>query len=478
MKLQNSYAQLPEIFYEKIAPVPVAAAQGVIFNFELAAFLGIGIQKNENKFPAELLPLLAGNQVVGGSTPLAQAYAGHQFGHFNKLGDGRAVLLGELTGADGKLYDLQLKGSGPTSFSRRGDGRAALGPMLREFIMSEAMFNLGVPTTRSLAVVATGEIVNRERPLAGAVLSRVAGSHLRVGTFEYAAAFASEAQLRILADYAIGRHAPELTADTERYLKFFEQCVQRQVLLVSQWMGLGFIHGVMNTDNMSIAGETIDYGPCAFMDRYDPLRVFSSIDREGRYAYARQPGMAAWNLTRLAEALLPLFAEKNEEAVKKANAVLENLPGRFQEQWMRVMRSKLGLSGEDGGDGDLIRRFLELLQKYDADYTNSFIYLSYGSHAEPWMQSEEFVSWQTKWKTRLQNERDPQALMRSVNPVRIPRNHRVEKVLRAAESGELQPMHNFLEALKEPYKMHTEFSEYEGAPDELVEKSHRTFCGT
>lgn len=472
-RFDHSYAQLPRLFHESVEPTSVREPVLAILNRPLAISLGLN--------PDLLIEpaVFAGNQLPQGAEPLAQAYAGHQYGHFTTLGDGRAILLGEHLTPSGERFDIQLKGSGPTPYSRRGDGRAALGPMLREYIISEAMHALGIPTTRSLAVATTGEPVFRQEQLPGAVLTRVAASHIRVGTFEWAAAHGGKAELQALADYTIQRHYPEVMEAEKRYLAFFESVMERQAALIAQWMHLGFVHGVMNTDNMSICGETIDYGPCAFMDAYDPSTVFSSIDRHGRYAYGEQPHIAQWNLARLAEALLPLFDDDEKQAIELANEAVHRFQIYFQKHWLTGMRAKLGLSTSEDEDTALIQTLLEWMLKSKSDWTNTFATLNPGSALSP---DAEFVSWHRDWNARLgrQPESGGEVLskMRAHNPVVIPRNHKVEEALAAAsESRDLRVMHRLLKVLASPYDASADEAEYR-EPSPLAPGAYQTFCGT
>jgi serine/tyrosine/threonine adenylyltransferase len=426
--------------------------------------------------------VFAGNKIPDGASPLAQAYAGHQFGHFTMLGDGRAVLIGEQITPTGERFDIQLKGSGRTPYSRGGDGRAAIGPMLREYIISEAMHGLGIPTTRSLAVVTTGEEIARESYLPGAILTRVAASHLRVGTFQYAARWASVEELRELADYAIKRHYPEIEGDENRYLSFLQEVIKRQAMLIAKWQLVGFIHGVMNTDNMTISGESIDYGPCAFMDTYDPATVFSSIDREGRYAYGNQPNIGVWNLARLAEALLPLLHENQEEAVTLAQDKLADFAQLFESNWLEGMRPKLGLINEDEQDKPLIKDLLDMMQKHRADYTNTFRALTLDKPEETILHgTTEFTQWLERWKARLGKQQESKdssiLLMRNSNPAVIPRNHRVEEALEAANNGDYSVLERLLEVLSKPYAYSSEQMEYAALPT-ASPRPYRTFCGT
>lgn len=480
-KLDNSYSRLPHTFFTKQGPTAVRTPELAVLNEPLAAELGLNVRelRQENG-----VSVLAGNSVPDGAAPLAQAYAGHQFGYFTMLGDGRALLLGEQLTPSGKRMDIQLKGSGRTPYSRRGDGRAALGPMLREYIISEAMYALGIPTTRSLAVVSTGEPVIRETVLPGAVLTRVAASHLRVGTFQYAANRGSTDELRALADYALKRHFPKVKAEgRERYLALLHEVIKRQASLIAQWQLVGFIHGVMNTDNMAISGETIDYGPCAFMDSYSPATVFSSIDTHGRYAYGNQPGIGAWNVTRFAEALLPLLHEDEEEAVKLAEDTIGEYNGLYRGNWLVGMRAKLGLSNEEPEDELLIRDLLQWMEKNRADFTNTFRALTWGlTEDSSLVQSPEFVRWMERWQARLGRQQSTEdavhQLMRSSNPSVIPRNHRVEAALEAAvEHGDYSVMERLLAVLAAPYAYTPEQEEY-AAPPEPSACAYQTFCGT
>ncbi len=468
----NSYARLPEIFYTKQFPNAVKAPELVIFNSTLAASLGIPLQ----------LGAFAGNEIPKGAEPLAQAYAGHQFGHFTMLGDGRAVLLGEQISNSGERFDIQLKGSGLTPYSRGGDGRAALGPMLREYIVSEAMSALGIPTTRSLAVVTTGEIVRRDKNHPGAVLTRVAASHIRVGTFEYAFQFGTQEDVRSLADYTITRHFPNLTALEDKYLRLLREVVKRQAYLISKWQLVGFVHGVMNTDNMSISGETIDYGPCAFMDAYHPDTVFSSIDLRGRYSYGNQPKIAVWNLERLAETLLHLFADDEDRAVQLAREEVAGFWDLYQDYWLSGMRGKLGFYGQDAEDLSITETLLRLMQKYKADYTKTFQSLTLGeSDGQTLFSSPDYHHWQKQRQARLdrqaKSEEECRALMKSCNPAIIPRNHLVEDMLDAAQKGDLSKTHRFLAAMGSPYAYTPEQEEFSKLPGSEF-CHYQTFCGT
>lgn len=479
-KMDNSYVQLPSIFYSDMTVNPVRSPELVLLNEAVVASLGLNSQALKSE---EGIAVLAGNKAPDGSIPIAQAYAGHQFGHFNMLGDGRALLYGEQITPSNERMDIALKGSGRTPYSRGGDGRAALGPMLREYIISEAMFALGIPTSRSLAVVSTGETIIRETDLPGAILTRVASSHLRVGTFQYAAQWGTDEELQILADYAIERHFPNQHGDTNRYLYLLQEVINKQASLIAKWQLVGFIHGVMNTDNMTISGETIDYGPCAFMDSYDPATVFSSIDRQGRYAYGNQPNIGGWNLTRLAEALLPLIHENEEQAIELAQATLEQYPKLYAQNWLKGMRAKLGLFDEEQEDMKLIEELLQLMQQDRADYTNTFIALSFDHNDKTSLwKSSAFKGWHQKWLARLarqsQTKDMSQQLMRQHNPAVIPRNHRVEEALEAAvERGDYSVMNKLVTALAQPFAHTNEQQEYASLP-EPSNQPYRTFCGT
>jgi uncharacterized protein YdiU (UPF0061 family) len=482
LPFDNSYVRLPERFYARLAPTPVAKPQLVKLNTALAAELGLdaGLLASPQG-----VQMLAGNLLAAGSQPIALAYAGHQFGNFvPQLGDGRAILLGEVVDTAGRRRDIQLKGSGPTPFSRRGDGRAALGPVLREYIVSEAMARLGIPTTRTLAAVTTGEEVLRETALPGAVLTRVASSHVRVGTFQFFAARGDVEAVRLLADHVIARHYPDAEGD-DRYRQLFDRVIARQAELVARWMLVGFIHGVMNTDNCSIAGETIDYGPCAFMDSYDPKTVFSSIDHGGRYAYANQPRIAHWNLARFGETLLPLLADDGERALAIANEVLATFQPRFGDALLGGLRRKLGLFTEQEGDAALAQDLLNAMTEGEADFTLVFRRLDPQSDAEVrplFSKLEAFDAWLGRWRERI--AREPQdaetrrAAMRAVNPAYIPRNHRVEAALAAAiEREDFGPFEELLQVLDKPFDERAQFATY-AEPPQPAERVCQTFCGT
>jgi len=469
----HSYVALPDFFFSKQDPTPVKEAQLVIFNEQLATELNV----------PSLPEVYVGNLIPQGAFPLAQAYAGHQFGRFTMLGDGRAVLLGEHCTPTGHCFDIQLKGAGRTPYSRGGDGRAALGPMLREYIMSEAMHALGIPTTRSLAVVLTGEVVWRERGLKGAVLTRVADSHLRVGTFEYAARFGNQEHVKTLADYAIKRHFKQLEGAPHPYLKLLQEVASRQAKLIAKWQLVGFVHGVMNTDNMTISGETIDYGPCAMMEAYDLKTVFSSIDKNGRYAYGNQPEIAMWNLARLAETLLPLLHEDAEAAVGMAQGSIKSFWDIYHQHWLSGMGRKLGLATIGTKDEALITELLELMQKHKSNYTDTFRLLTLEQLEEmPLFMTDEFKAWYDKWQARLftvekQSKEDVVKLMKASNPAMIPRNHLVEEALAAAEAQDYQVMEKLLVALKNPYEYRSDQEAYMKMTTELA-CAYQTFCGT
>ncbi len=476
----NSYTRLPASLFVRLNPTPVRAPRMAVFNRFLAETLGLnpdGLAGDDG------VALFSGNRIPEGGEPIAQAYAGHQFGHFTMLGDGRAHLLGEHLTPAGERFDIQLKGSGPTPFSRNGDGRAALGPMLREYIISEAMHGLGIPTTRSLAVVVTGETVYRETPLPGAILTRVAASHIRVGTFEYLAAKANREGIRTLAEYTIRRHFPELMQADNPFMALLQTVLERQASLVAQWLQVGFIHGVMNTDNVSLCGESIDYGPCAFMDNYDPATVFSSIDLGGRYAFGRQPSMAQWNLTRFAETLLPLLHVEEEKSVELANEVLGTFSEVFRRFWLSGMRAKLGLFNEEDQDASLVQDFLVCLQKSRADYTNTLRDLALETPPETSVFADPtFNEWYARWQARLARQKESvdasRSLMRAHNPAVIPRNHRVEEALQAAvERDDFTVLSRLLEVLARPYEDLPEHADYRNPPDPS-EKAYKTFCGT
>ena len=473
----HSYIKLPKDFFVQQLPIEVSNPKLILLNEPLLKSLGLD---------KEALSLLAwgnifsGNEIPEKAYPIAQAYAGHQFGHFTLLGDGRAVLLGEQIRLDGERFDIQFKGSGQTPYSRRGDGRAALGPMLREYIISEAMHALNIPTTRSLAVVASGDVVMRDEVLPGAILTRVAKSHIRVGTFQFASTLNDVNKLKILADYTIDRHYSACREEANPYLAFLNAVIERQALLVSQWMHVGFIHGVMNTDNMSISGETIDYGPCAFMDRYHPETVFSSIDRQGRYAYANQAPIAQWNLARFAETLLPLIDQDTDKSIELASHSVNGFSDQFQKAWLKGMRKKIGLLDEEASDIDLINELLILMQKNKADYTLTFRHLSSDAILKDAIfEDVSFKAWYKKWLYRIQKQKEGEGTSRVMmlkhNPAVIPRNYLVEKALSLAVADQdYRLLNDFIAALQKPYEDSKLFSE----PPLEEDKSYQTFCGT
>lgn len=486
---KNSYIELGDEFYTKIKPTPVANPRLIQFNDTLAKELGIdaaGLTSPEG------VDILAGNTIATGSEPLAMVYAGHQFGSYNpQLGDGRAILLGEIVTPDGCEYSIQLKGSGQTPYSRNGDGRAALGPVLREYLVSEAMAKLGIPTTRALAAVSTGEEVARMQLLPGAIITRVAASFIRIGTFQYFANNQNDATVKQLADYVIQHYYPEVLAQGDVYQHLLLNIIDRQAKLIAQWMHVGFIHGVMNTDNMAISGETIDYGPCAFMDDFSLNRVYSSIDRQGRYAYNQQASIAYWNLARLAETLLPLLDSDEEKAVKIAENALATYPVKYKAYWLSGMRQKLGLSTEQAEDAELATTLFELMDASKADFTLTFYYLSRLTQLPSSVDdaihalfddSVAFTHWLTEWRKRLkkesQSDKQRHAAMQVINPVYIPRNHQIEAVIRAAEDySDFAPFHALHQVLQTPFTEQEAYKHYKQPPqpDEVVQQ---TFCGT
>ena len=483
---QNTYSALPANFFARVAPTPVAAPRLIKLNRPLALQLGLDPDLLATPEGAEIL---AGKRLPAGADPIAMAYAGHQFGNFvPQLGDGRAILLGEVIDRNGIRRDIQLKGSGPTPFSRRGDGRAALGPVLREYIVSEAMFALGIPTTRSLAAVVTGERVQREIALPGGVLTRVASSHIRVGTFQFFAARGDTDGVRALADHVIARHYPELKDAEQPYHALLAGVVARQAALIARWLLVGFIHGVMNTDNTSISGETIDYGPCAFLDAYNPAQVFSSIDEMGRYAYANQPRIGLWNLTRLAECLLPLFDSEQEKAIEQAQAILGEFPDKFTAAYNAGLRAKVGLFTTRDGDEALIQDLLDAMAKNEADFTLTFRHLGDAAADDAadvraqFTEPAAFDEWAARWRARLALEQqapaERKAAMRAVNPAFIPRNHRIEAVIAAAvDHDDYAPFEELVTVLAKPYEDQPQFAVYAEPPlpEQLVTQ---TFCGT
>ena len=475
----NTYSRLPKVMSSQLAPIPVENPKLTIFNHGFSKELGLDFSSLNNN---QIASIFSGNLLPKESKCIAQAYAGHQFGYFTMLGDGRAILIGEHLSKNNKRFDIQFKGSGKTPYSRNGDGRAALGPMLREYIVSEAMHSLGIPTTRSLAVVKTGENVIRETPLPGAILTRVAASHIRVGTFQYVAATEDEKNLKTLFDYTIDRHYPKIKDSKTPAIDLLKIVMEKQIKLVVDWMRVGFIHGVMNTDNMTISGETIDYGPCAFMDAYDPETVFSSIDHNGRYAYFNQPGITKWNLARFAETLLPLIDKNKDKAIKIVTEIINNFGEIYKKNWLEMMRKKLGLIEKKNNDEKLINDLLSLLHEQKADYTNTFCSLmNEDVQNDKIFNNKEFIDWHQKWKECLaknnNSTEESLKLMRSVNPIVIPRNHKVEEVLEAANKDDLNPFHDFLKVLEKPYENQIKNNNYQ-SPAPPSEKKYQTFCGT
>ncbi|MES2308170.1 MAG: YdiU family protein [Verrucomicrobiota bacterium] len=476
----NSYRLLPADAFSPALPQKVPSPELVIFNSSLSEEMGLHFEKTTSE---KIALLFSGNEIPDGAEPIAQAYAGHQFGGFNMLGDGRAILLGEHVAPNGTRWDIQLKGAGRTPYSRRGDGKAALGPMLREYLISEAMQALGIPTTRSLAVVRTGETIARSALLPGAILTRVAQSHIRVGTFELFAAREDREALQKLTDYTIARHYPHLRERSNPYPQFLKEVIVRQAELMAQWMLVGFIHGVMNTDNMAISGETIDYGPCAFMDRYDPATVFSSIDHQGRYAYGNQARMAFWNLSRFAETLVPFLSEKMEAGIAIAEEQLRHFSPAFENRWIKGMRAKLGIVNEEKEDLDLFQELLRFMHEQRLDYTESFRFLSRPeTQNHSIFQKSDFPLWKKKWIARLDrqtsSQNDSWERMRLHNPVVIPRNHLVENALQeASEKKGLSAFHRLLEAITHPYEERWEGGEF-SRPSSEDQSEYQTFCGT
>ena len=473
----NTYSKLSKTFREEIKPVPVHDPKLIILNKKLAEDLNLDFSKIDNR---NLAKLFSGNNLPEDTKTIAQAYAGHQFGHFTMLGDGRAVLLGEHLVNKNERFDIQFKGSGRTSFSRSGDGRAVLGPMLREYIISEAMHALNIPTTRSLAVVSTGEKVMRENLLPGAILTRVASSHIRVGTFQYIAAKQNLDELNILIDYTINRHYPEIKSSKNKSLDLLNLVMQKQCSLVVDWMRVGFIHGVMNTDNMAISGETIDYGPCAFMDVYDPKTVFSSIDKFGRYAFSNQPPITKWNLARFAECLIPLIHKDENEAIKVASEIIDNFQNIYEEKWLNMMRDKLGLFGKDQNDQKLINDLLSWMEINNADYTNTFCNLmNVNIEDKKVYEDQKFINWVKIWEKRvlMNNNLKEKSLdlMRNTNPTVIPRNHKVEEALNAANEDNFEVMNKLLNILNKPYSNQKNIENYQSLS---TDKEYQTFCGT
>ena len=473
----NTYSKLSNTFKEEVKPTPVRNPELVVLNDQLAKDLNLDFSKIEKK---DLSQIFSGNTLPKGSATIAQAYAGHQFGHFTMLGDGRAILLGEHLVNNTTRFDIQFKGSGRTSFSRSGDGRAVLGPMLREYIISEVIHALKIPTTRSLAVVKTGEKIVREDLLPGAILTRVASSHIRVGTFQYIAAKQNIDDLNTLVDYTINRHYPEIQSSKNKALDLLNLVMERQCKLVVNWMRVGFIHGVMNTDNMAISGETIDYGPCAFMDHYNPKTVFSSIDQLGRYSFSNQPPITKWNLSRFAECLIPLIDKSEDKAIQLATEIIDNFQNIYEEKWLNMMRDKLGLFEKSKDDKKLIDDLLIWMEKNKADYTNTFCYLmniKIGNNSL--YDDKEFINWSNKWQNRISindNSKEKSLeLMKETNPIIIPRNHKVEEALKAANEDNLEVMNKLLSKFDNPYGEQKGIEDYQ-LPS--LDDNYQTFCGT
>ncbi len=478
-QFDNSYKKLSNSLMSEIKPTPVKSPKIILFNNSLSKEINLNFTNIDDKKKAEIF---SGNILPPGSETIAQAYAGHQFGHFTLLGDGRALIMGEHLTQNKKRFDIQFKGSGKTPYSRQADGRAALGPMLREYIISEAMNGLKIPTTRSLAVVKTGENVIRETILKGAILTRVASSHIRVGTFQYALISKDKNDLKSLFNYTINRHYPEIKKTKCPPAELLKIVLKKQISLVCHWMRVGFIHGVMNTDNMTISGETIDYGPCAFMDTYDPKTVFSSIDLNGRYAYSNQPYIAKWNLERFAETLLPLIDDNKEKAITTATDILKEFEKIYIEQWLDMMRKKLGLSDINSKDQELFVELLSWMHLNKADYTNTFSELTYNlKQKNPIYKKQEFISWKKKWELRCDIDKNSHEeslkLMSQSNPFIIPRNNLVEAALYEAEENNFEKIYSLLEVLKTPYNLSSETKKYQSIPVHKNE-SYKTFCGT
>ena len=476
-QFNNTYANLPKHFKEEIKPTLADNPELVILNKKLAEDLNLDLSKVDN---TNLAKIFSGNLLPEGANTIAQAYAGHQFGHFTMLGDGRAVLLGEHMVNKQNRFDIQFKGSGRTSFSRGGDGRAAFGPMLREYIMSEAINSLNIPTTRSLAVVKTGEKVVRESLLNGAVLTRVAASHIRVGTFQYIAAKQNIDDLKTLLNYTIERHYPEIKSSNNKALDLLNLVIEKQCQLVVNWMRVGFVHGVMNTDNVTISGETIDYGPCAFMDSYNPKTVFSSIDKFGRYSFSNQPPITKWNLSRFAECLIPLINKDENKAIEMASESIDNFQKIYETKWLDMMKSKIGLFGEDKNDKELINDLLNWMTNSKADYTNTFCHLMNIKVDNTEIYKDKyFTNWINNWKRRLLinniSKEKQLTIMKSVNPNVIPRNHKVEEALKSADNGNLKIMNKLLSVLNKPYDIQENMEEYQSPSNDI---NYQTFCGT
>ena len=475
LSIQNTYAQLPDIFMTKMDPIPVKDPKVEIINYELAKELGLEF---ENIDRDALAQIFSGNKLPKNSTPLAQAYAGHQFGHFTMLGDGRALMMCEHLTPKNEIIDIQFKGSGRTPYSRGADGRAALGPMLREYLMSEALHHLGIPTTRSLAVVSTGEKILREVPMNGAVLTRVASSHIRVGTFQYAAARNDKDALKKLLDYSVKRHFPEIKNETDNVLLFLRSVMEKQIDLIVNWMRVGFIHGVMNTDNSTISGETIDYGPCAFMNSYDLNTVYSSIDLQGRYSYGNQPNIIHWNILRLAESLIGLIDEDEKKAVSIIEKKISDISSQISSKWLNMMLQKIGIENAEPEDEQLVHDLLKWMQDNKADFNNTFCYLMEHNHInDKVFETDSFKLWKNNWTLRVKKEKNYLDVMRGANPIFIPRNHLVENALDEADKGKINKFNSLIEVISKPYSFQSKHEEYYLTP-EVDETNYQTFCGT
>lgn len=475
----NSYINLPKEFYSHVNLKPVKSPKLVILNNNLASSLGLSLEFLKSP---KGISILSGNTKADNGAYISQAYAGHQFGHFTMLGDGRALIIGEQITPSNQRFDIQLKGSGRTPFSRGGDGRAVLGPMLREYIISEAMHGLKIPTTRSLSVISTGEDVYRDEIKQGAILTRVASSHIRFGTFEFASYFLDKDKLKQLADYTIKRHFPFISDEQNKYVSLLEEVIKLQASLVAKWQCVGFIHGVLNTDNMSICGETIDYGPCAFMDTYDPKTVFSSIDTEGRYSYQNQVAMVSWNLCRFAETLLPLISDDEDKAIDIAQDCLAKFTDLAISNLILGMCSKIGIFEPDSNDESLLNGLLDMMKKYKEDYTNTFLALTFKDFPKSRMfMTDEFSVWYKKYQDRIKSQGKSKEevfnLMKNSNPAVIPRNHRVEEALAAAENGDFSVMNNLLKALANPFE-HSDFQKEYSKPAPKSQCDYKTYCGT
>ena len=474
----NTYLSLPKIMLSEQKPDIVEKPEVVIINHALSKELGLNLLDLDDEY---LASVFSGNSLPDGSKTISMAYAGHQFGHFTILGDGRAITIGEHVTQNNQGFEIQFKGSGKTKFSRDGDGKAALGPMLREYIISEAMHYLNIPTTRSLAVIKTGEKVIRETELKGAILTRVATSHLRVGTFQYFAYKKDDSNLKTLINFTINKHYPSLKNKENLYLNLIDKLMEKQIDLIVNWMRVGFIHGVMNTDNMALSGETIDYGPCAFMDQYDPKSVFSSIDHFGRYAYYNQPTIAKWNLARFAECLIPLLDSNKDKAIKLATDKINEFDSNYEKKWLGMMRDKLGIIGNQKEDEVLILDLLQWMHINKADYTNTFCNLTYENMInDKIFHKDDFLKWKERWKIRLSvnnNDKTSEKTMKKSNPVVIPRNHLVEDALKTAETGDLEKTNRLLKVLSEPYKIQSSIQDLQTSP-KPSKIPYKTFCGT